>query len=214
MDSTVVDVLRVSTSGGAISVEASWWLLVAIVVLVAGIALWRLYRSRHHLRTFDMVSVDIKLGNIGSASFKPNTQDIEIAHKVWAELVTRKAAIPVDVEHDVIAEIYDSWYQLFTTVRELVGTVPPHLIRQEKSTQEIVRITTEALNNGLRPHLTRWQARFRNWYKQREERLKEVSPQELQKEFPEYEALISDMKSVNELMIGYAAELRKIAHGR
>jgi hypothetical protein len=78
--------------------------------------------------------------------------------------VTRKAAQPIDIENDVILEIYDSWYALFGRIRQLISDIPGHMLRTEKSTQELVRIATQTLNDGLRPHLTRWQARFRHWY--------------------------------------------------
>ncbi len=213
-DSTAVDLLRVSVSGGSISVEMPWWLIATIALLAFGLVVWRIVRSRRRFRRFDLVSVDIDLGGVGTASFQPNTRDIEVAHRVWAELVTRKAALPIDPQNDVIVEIYDSWYALFGRIRDLVASIPAHLIREEASTREIVRITTEALNQGLRPHLTKWQARFRNWYEQNRERLQEIAPQELQREFPEYEALMADIEEVNGKMIRYARALRAIAHGR
>jgi hypothetical protein len=127
--------------------------------------------------------------------------------------VTRKAAIPVDIDHDVIVEIYDSWYALFTRVRELVADLPADLVRREKSTREIVRIATATLNVGLRPHLTKWQARFRNWYDANREQLTDKSPQALQKEFPEFDELISDMLKINSQLIAYANELKKLLGG-
>ena len=213
MDSTGVDIVRLYVANdGKLALEVTWWLLLIAILIGGGWIIWKAFRSRA-LRHFDLVSVDIKLGSIGKASFKPNIEDIQIAHKIWAELVTRKAALPIDPDHDVIVEIYDSWYTLFTRVRDLIGGIPSHLIRSEKSTQEIVRIATETLNKGLRPHLTRWQAEFRNWYTQHKDELAQKTPQALQKEFPEYQSLMQDMQMVNRRLIEYAGELKKIAHG-
>ena len=73
----------------------------------------------------------------------------------------------------------------------------------------------DVLNKGLRPHLTRWQAGFRSWY--RTEAEKEANrllpPQQLQKRYPEYEQLIAEMTVVNEHLVTYRENLRKIAFG-
>lgn len=193
----------------SIGLDASLF-LVAIVVVAAGILWWL---SRHRLKRFKLVKIDIALGKIGKAELRPNIEDIQVAHKIWTELVTRKAAIPIDPEHDVIVEIYDSWYALFTKVRELVSSIPAELIKDEQSTKELVRIATSTLNNGLRPHLTRWQARFRGWYEANSDRLKDLTPQELQKQYPEYLDLIADMKQINQQMIIYAEELKRLVDG-
>lgn len=55
---------------------------------------------------------------------------------------------------------------------------------------ELVDLTQKVLNNGLRPHLTKWQAKYRKWYFENSN--KEGSPQDIQKAFPEYEELLSD----------------------
>ncbi len=47
-----------------------------------------------------------------------NSLNLEVAHTIYIELITRKAALPYDEEHDIIVEIYDSWCQLFKTTRE------------------------------------------------------------------------------------------------
>lgn len=209
----VVDLIRVYFgSRYSLVLEVSPWLIGVGVLLLA----WAVLRPLHskHLRRFSLVKLNIELGGIGKAELRPNVADIQIAHRIWAELVTRKAALPIDPEHDVIAEVYDSWYALFLRVRQLIGDIPGELVRTEPGTQELVRIAVETLNRGLRPHLTRWQARFRNWYAQQGAALQEKTPQEVQRGFPEYDALIADMQLVNQQLVQYAGELRRIVTGQ
>ena len=186
-------------------ISISIWIVITLVVFLVLYLIWLRKKMR-----FGLVKVDIKLGNVGSAEFRPNKNDLQIAHRIWTELVTRKAAIPIDKENDVIEEIYDSWYALFQKVREFIGDIPADLIRHNKSTKEIVRIATQTLNEGLRPHLTTWQARFRTWSSSKKDKLMEMTPQEFQKEYPEYKYLIEDLLLVNQLLIQYAQELKKI----
>lgn len=183
----------------------SIWLVLVIIIITTCYILIGKKISR-----YDLVKLDIKLGNVGSAEFRPNKTDLQIAHKIWTELITRKAAIPIDKENDVIEEIYDSWYSLFQKIREFISDIPADLIRSNKSTKEIVRIATQTLNEGLRPHLTRWQARFRTWSTSKKDKLMDMTPQEFQKEYPEYKDLIDDLIQVNIQLMQYAQELKKI----
>ena len=146
---------------------------------------------------------------------KPNYQDMQIAYKLWVELSTRKIGLEIDLDNDVIKEIYDSWYEFFKLTRELIKDIPVSKIRKDESTKELVRIAIEVLNEGLRPHLTKWQARFRRWYNteiEREEN-KNLSPQEIQKKYPEYENLTKEMIEVNHQLIEYRKILRQLAMG-
>jgi len=186
---------------------------VVVILLVAGAVLLARYR-RWGLHRYQPVEVDISLGSIGSVKFQPNDQDIQIAHKIWVELVTRKAALPFDPENDVILEVYDSWHAMFQTIRSLLGEVPGSLIRSERSTQELTRIATGTLNYGLRPHLTRWQARFRSWHEQHRSLLATKTPQELQREFPHYEQLVQELQAVSQQLAQYAAALQQIVQGK
>jgi len=86
---------------------------------------------------------------------KPNYQDMQIAYKLWVELSTRKIGLEIDLENDVIKEIYKSWYEFFKLTRELIKEIPVSKIRKDESTKELVRIAIEVLNEGLRPHLTK-----------------------------------------------------------
>ena len=87
------------------------------------------------------------------------------------------------------------------------------LLRRHPDTQLLVRIATDTLNCGLRPHLTRWQAEYRNWWEQQEEALKQARPQDVQKQFPHYALLVEEILEVNEQLIEYADELEKLVHG-
>lgn len=72
-------------------VQISIWLIILLIliILVYFLVLKKVYR-------YNLVKLDIKLGNVGSAEFRPNKTDLQIAHKIWTELITRKAAIPID----------------------------------------------------------------------------------------------------------------------
>ena len=122
-------------------------------------------------KTYEIDEAEIGIGG-EKVKIKPNYQDMQIAYRLWVELSTRKIGLAIDLDNDVVNEIYDSWYEFFKLTRELIKEIPVSKIRKDESTKELVRIAIEVLNEGIRPHLTKWQARFRKWYKieiQREE---------------------------------------------
>ena len=203
--------VRITESWG-IEITLGIALFVAILILLALYWGLRSYISRKRLE-FDVVEAELKLGGIGTVKIKPTYDDIQIAHKAWVELVTRKAALPFDEENDVIVEVYDSWYQLFARMRDLVKDIPAQKLRSSGGTQVLVRVMVDALNKGLRPHLTKWQARFRRWYEAQLTVDREVAPQTLQRKFPEYDALLKDLKSINQQILEYAVLLRRISRG-
>ena len=137
----------------------------------------------------------------------------QVAHKAWVELVTRKAALPFEEDHDVIYEVYNSWYALFQEMRNLVKTIPAEKVRDSKDTQELVRLLVDALNKGLRPHLTQWQAKFRHWYEEALKKSSGKSPQEVQREYPNYRELVDDLIRVNKQLVEYAVVIKRIAQG-
>jgi len=121
--------------------------------------------------------------------------------------------LEIDLDNDVISEIYDSWYEFFRLTRELIKDIPVSKIRKNESTKDLVRIVIEVLNEGIRPHLTKWQARFRKWYSMQiqQEENKNLSPQNIQKKYPEYEQLSKEMKEVNQKILKYRKFLKQLA---
>lgn len=185
------------------------------VILLLGLAFlaWlglRLYYGRK-LSDFEIDSAELGLGD-HKISFKPNNTDRQIAYSIWVELSTRKIGLPIDADHDVIAEIYDSWYAFFAVTRELIKDIPVSKVRGS-STSKIIDLSVEVLNEGLRPHLTKWQARFRHWYERQMDNKTDAEPQELQKQFAAYDELVEDMLVVNKRLIRYRCKMNELVRG-
>ena len=199
----------------SLALTISMWIVVPIVLLLGFGLVWRLMARGFSLRNFEIDQAEIGVGTT-KLRFKPNLTDRQVAYAVWVELSTRKIGLPVDFKHDVIYEIYDSWYAFFTVTRNLLKGIPVSQVRN-KSTRAIIKLSIEVLNEGLRPHLTRWQARFRRWY---ERELKNsdasdadtvIDPQVIQSNFPQYSELCYDMERVNQSLIRYRAKMRELA---
>lgn len=210
MDRMKTDILSVSIlPDWTFSIAVSAWLVGALGVVLVGFLLFRWFMGRASWRDFEIDEAEIGIGT-GKVSLKPNMTDRQVAYSIWVELSTRKIGLPIDFEHDVIAEVYDSWYTFFSVTRELIKSVPVSKVRGE-STQKIIRLSIEVLNEGIRPHLTKWQARFRRWYENeldRERGKTVIDPQELQQRFPKWADLKADMEQVNEHLMAYREKMR------
>lgn len=194
------------TEGLDIFISPMFFLLaILILAVVGGCYVWnRKYNN------WDLVDIGLDFKNPISVKIKPNHDTARVAHQIWTELQTRKAALPFDEENDVILEVYDSWYALFGIIRNLIKTIPAEHIRSNKDTEKLVNLLVDVLNLGLRPHLTRWQARFRAWMKNNDD--PSLSPQELQKKFPEHAELVKELKEVNLELNKFSGSLYKLVH--
>jgi hypothetical protein len=156
--------------------------------------------------------MEVSLGSgPNNVKLKPSYGDRQLAYKIWVELSTRKIGLPIDPENDVISEIYDSWYSFFQVTREMIKDVPVSQVRNQDS-QKIINLSVAVLNEGLRPHLTKWQAKFRRWYLARVDHQDyfDIHPQEIQKRFPDYGDLIGEMIELNGKLETYRNQLRSI----
>ena len=184
--------------------------IILLVIAALGWLALRWYYGRK-LSDFEIDSAELGLGD-HKVSFRPNDTDRQIAYSIWVELSTRKIGLPIDAEDDVIAEIYDSWYAFFAVTRELIKDIPVSKVRGN-STSKIIDLSVEVLNEGLRPHLTKWQARFRHWYERQMDSKADAEPQALQKQFPAYEELVEDMLTVNKRLISYRKKMNELVRG-
>jgi len=209
---SLMQIVNISVDGSALNIQAD--LLILVSLLLAGAIIYGIYHqhsSKHgmsHARA-KLSELSLKIG--GSTltyNIERNYQNLEIAHRIYVELITRKGSIPFDEEHDVIAEVYDSWHTLFGVIRNEIKEISGETLYHEGECDELIRMGSDILNKGLRPHLTRYQARFRKWYGEEWDKSNGKSPQEIQQKYPDYERLVSDLKTANTYLIAYKDQLK------
>lgn len=193
-----------------LTLEVSPWVLGIVFVVLVAILVIRLVLSRVGIADYEIDEAELGIGD-QKIKLRPNVVDKQIAYKIWVELSTRKIGLPIELDNDVISEVYDSWFSFFSVTRELIKDVPVSKF-QRKETEMIIRLSIDVLNYGLRPHLTQWQARYRRWY---EHELgvsgnHDIEPQALQKKYPRYEELSADLLAVNKRLIGYRNRMYRI----
>lgn len=202
--------LRLWVEDGRFGLDVHFWVLVATAAVVGVVFL--LHRTRIP-RRWQTVEATVSLGSVGHVTIRPDHEVARIAHEAWTEIVTRKAGLLFDEANDLITEVYNSWYELFREVRALTKSIPADRLGRQADAQKLAGVLISALNQGLRPHLTKWQARFRRWYAQALDQNPTVSPQEVQRQYPQFSELLRELRAVNEQLMEFASILNKIAHG-
>ena len=202
------NVLEVSFIEGhfAIAVGPGLWL--ALLVLLLAVALrgghWHRFRRRFKLKrvSFSALGTTVEI--------ERNEGTVKLAHAAYIELITRKAAIPFDSEYDVIAEVYDSWYELFGEIRRLARQVEPAELEGNEDLRRLHDVLIDILNEAVRPHLTRWQAAFRRWYEAELAQRPGEPPQTVQRDYQSYDALVLGIEDANRILSRLAKELRQL----
>lgn len=191
------------------------WIVYSVLAIVVAIWTYRVFKNKlliHKNIEIDSAEIGIQGQKI---KIKPNYTNIDIAYKMWVELNTRKIGLLIDFDEDVISEVYKSWYQFFGITRELIKGLPATKLRNDKSTKELIEISTKILNEGLRPHLTSWQAKYNKWYDNEvlKDENKALTPQQIQQKYSEFNMLKSDMERVNRNLMNYKKSVYKLAFG-
>lgn len=194
---------------------SSDWIFIGTIIAII-IAL--IFLKRRLSKLFRWQNLEVEISGTPKVTFKVerNHDNLFIANRIHIELTTRKAAILINENDDSIEEIYDSWYKLFNIIRDEIKTVPGKYLKDHDPTKALIGLTRKILNDGLRPHLTEHQAKFRKWLEnaKEEEINKRLAPQDLQKKYPDFDNLVASMKEVNLILANYANELDKLIKGK
>lgn len=190
-------------------------IILIVCALIVIVFFFLLFKGR---RNFGSVTLNMPF-NLGNMTYELSEQDRVVAWKLYTQLKTRKAALIFDEENDVIADVYDSLYELFPITRELLTNLP---VKEIGRTDGIADLIFRVQNDGLRPHLTKWQADFRNWWEKAKGNNKRnhwfsktndnyVRLQDIQKKYPQYNELVKELKEMNIELNKYAEDLLIIA---
>lgn len=189
-------------------------LSISIVLIISGLLLLLV----HFFRSYDpgkmIVGAPFGLGSYEFDRSSLSEKELDISWKIYVQLTTRKAAIPFDEENDIISEVYDSWYELFKSTREYLLEIPGKDLINNDNAQHIVDLSILVLNDGLRPHLTEWQGKYRKWYDNEvnNPENKNLTPQQIQRKYPHYHEMVAEIKDVNKELIRYAEQLKRFSH--
>jgi len=169
--------------------KKNFWSLLITFVVILMIYLYLLLVKKVNMFTVFQISIPKEIV-IGKVPITVNRRNRKLAYNIWVELKTRKIALDFDEENDVIVEVYNSWYDSFKLIREYIKDIG------EKPINNNLRLLSlELINETMRPHLTKNQSRFRSWFEKNYQG--ETSVQETQKQYPEYEILVEDLRQVN-----------------
>lgn len=198
----------------SITIESSW---IVIALLCVGIIILTLLRRRY-FKNYQHYNLEVEISGSPKMVFKVdrNYENLYIANRIYIELTTRKAAIIIDENNDIIEEVYDSWYSLFGIIRDEIKSLPGKYLKDHDPTAALMGLSRKILNEAMRPHLTEYQAKFRKWLAAAKEdpHNKDLTPQELQKKYPDFDNLVASMKEVNLTLINYSQELDKLIKGK
>jgi hypothetical protein len=213
MDTLNLVKFYIDKSKSSMILEVNYWIVILIFIfLIILLLIWKKYSKGD----FQMHDLELEISGTPKGKFKikRNVENLYIANRIYLELITRKAAVMIDEENDVIYEVYNSWYKLFGILRKEIKNVPGHFLKSHNPTKDLIGLTVTILNEGIRPHLTEYQAKFRKWYESEllDENNKTFTPQQIQNKYPDYPNLIESMKNVNRLLIKYSQDLEKIIY--
>lgn len=195
-------------SWNVVLLKLNWFAVILLLIILGGLSLlYGIVSNRINQRSVTIDEINLGIGD-SSVKLTYNKKDQEIAYKLWVELSTRKIGLVFDRENDVITEVYNSWYEFFQIARELLKDIPATRLPYSS---DLIDLTEKVLNNGLRPHLTIWQAKYRKWHDKESHANAEDTPQELQKKYPHYDALVNDLIKTNRRMIEYKKLMKMIA---
>lgn len=213
---STTEIVRLSfeSSKPSLTIESDWLIILSILILLVVAYIIK----RNFSKWFNWYEMEVEISGSPKLKFKVerNHENLFIANRIHIELTTRKAAVPIDENIDVIEEVYDSWYKLFGIIREEIKSVPGKYLKDHDPTSALIGLTRKILNDAMRPHLTEHQAKFRKWIAAAKEKPvnKILTPQDLQKKYPYFTNLVASMKLVNLTLTEYAEELDKLIKGK
>ncbi len=153
------------------------------------------------------VTVNVPFG-IGSAEWESDSVERETAWSLYVELVTRVAVQPLEIGQGSARESLNSLYQLFPTTREILKAAGPGVGASRSS---VGGIAIAVLNNGLRPFLSKWHSRLKDWEAQ--PHVGENS-QEHERAWTQAASLYAELEALRLNLAQYAEALLKIADAK
>jgi hypothetical protein len=118
---------------------------------------------QQYWRTAQLTEIKITVPKVSELTFVVNNDARQVAWKLYVEVVTRISTQPLADEEGFIREALTSLYGLFGTTRDTLKASRPSVSVSGEQTVEHLAVTM--LNNELRPFLSKWHPRLREFEK-------------------------------------------------
>lgn len=167
----------------------------AIAGIVVALVL-QLYRAAAQL-----TEVKVTIPQFSELTFVVNNDARQVAWKLFVETVTRITTQPLDDQAGLIREALTSLYSLFATTRDTLKNSRPSLPAAGNQTVEHLAVTM--LNWELRPFLSKWHPRLREF--------EQTHPDEAESGWPEVAECRGELRDVQERLRAYALGFARLA---
>ena len=112
------------------------------------------------------VKLDLKMPGIGgiTGTWEPDKSEVSAAWELYVEMVTRTPLGGFSPEKGSLREALNSIYSLFDTTRGILRKYGPTVARPKRGRRlSFGYLAVSMLNLVLRPLLTQWHPKLRNW---------------------------------------------------
>lgn len=134
-------------------------------------------------------------------TFVVNNDARQVAWKLYIETVTRVSTQPLTDEEGYIREALTSLYGLFATTRDTLKASRPSV--PVSGGQAVEHLAVTMLNHELRPFLSKWHPRLREFEK--------AHPDGQESAWPGNVECRSDLRHVQSHLVGFALGFARLA---
>jgi hypothetical protein len=173
--------------------------LYIIIGAVAGAA--AVFVLQQYWQAAQLTEVKITVPQVSELTFVVNNDARQVAWKLYIETVTRVSTQPLTDEEGFIREALTSLYGLFATTRDTLKASRPSVPVSGGQTVEHLAVTM--LNHELRPFLSKWHPRLREF--------ETAHPNSPESAWPDNIACRSELRDVQAHLVGFALGFARLA---
>jgi hypothetical protein len=174
----------------------NFYIIIGAIAGAAAVLLLQRYRV-----TVQLTEVKITVPQVSELKFVVNNDARQVAWKLYVETVTRVSTQPLTNEQGFIREALTSLYGLFAATREMLKASRPSVPVPGSQTVEYLAVTM--LNHELRPFLSKWHPRLREFEK--------ANPDGPESAWPDNMACRDELRHVQAHLVDYALGFARLA---
>lgn len=152
-------------------------------------------------RTARLTELKVAIPHLTNLTFAITPSNEGVAWQLFVESATRISTQPMDSGSGVLREALDSLYYLFQSMRKILLAARPSA--GTAGTQTVEHLAVGMLNVQIRPFLTKWHGRLRDWEK--------ANPETPESQWPENAQCRADLETMRQGLVEYVRGLGQLS---